>query len=154
MESAAKSIAKRFRLARERASLSIAEMAVRAGISEPCIWDLETYDNELMTVYSPADLYRFADILSVAPTELVGTETPDAHLSASELASAICEHCQVRRRTLEEFGHAAGWDICEAVGAPQLLLTDFSIDGIQDICRELDVDWRRFISGLSQKDQM
>ena len=71
---AAVSTSTRFRVARERAGLSIADTAARAGVSEPCVWDLETHDDELMTVYSPADLQRFAGILSVAPRELVGTE--------------------------------------------------------------------------------
>jgi transcriptional regulator with XRE-family HTH domain len=138
----------RFRAARARAGLSIAETATRAGVSEPCVWDLETHDDELMTVYSPADLQRFAGVLSVAPRELVGTEERDDPISADELASAIREHCRARSMTLNEFGDAAGWDIGKAVDTPQMLLSDISIDGIRDICGQLGIDWQRFISGL------
>ena len=49
----------------------------------------------------------------------------------------------------DEFGEAAGWDISKAVDAPQRLLTDISLDGIRDICRELGIDWQRVIRGLS-----
>ena len=139
----------RFRAARERAGLSIAETAARAGVSEPWVWDLESYDNELMMTCSPADLQRFAGILSVAPRELVGTEERGDPISADELASAIREYCRVRNMTLDEFGNAAGWDVSKAAHAPQLLLSDFSLDGIRDICRALGLDWQRFISGLS-----
>jgi DNA-binding XRE family transcriptional regulator len=139
----------RFRAARERAGLSIAEIAARAGVSEPCVWDLESHNDELMMTCSPADLQRFAGVLSVAPRELVGTEEHGDPISANELASAIREYCRVRNSTLEEFGDAAGWDVSKAADASQLLLSDFSLDGIRDICRELGVDWQRFISGLS-----
>jgi len=139
----------RFRAARERAGLSIAETATRTGISEPCVWDLETHDHELMSVYSPADLQRFAGVFQVAPRELVGTEERDAPISADDLASAIREQCRVRSMTLDEFGDAAGWDVSKALDAPQVLLTEISIDGIVDVCRELGLDWQRFISGLS-----
>lgn len=146
---AAVSTSNRFRVARERAGLSIAETATRAGISEPCVWDLEIHDDELMTVYSPAYLQRFASVLGVAPRELAGTDDRDAPISAGELATAIREHCRVRGITLDEFGDAAGWDVSKSVDTPQVLLNDISIDGIRDICRELGIDWQRFISGLS-----
>jgi len=139
----------RFRAVRERAGLSIAETAARVGVSEPCVWDLETYDDELMTVCSPADLQRFAGAFSVPPSAIVGTEERDDAISAGELASAIREHCRTRGMTLNDFGDAAGWDVSKAADAPQLLLTDFSLDGIRDICRESGLDWQRFISGLS-----
>ena len=113
------------------------------------MWDLETHDDELMTVCSSADLQLFASVLCVAPRELVGTEERDDPISAAQLASAIREHCRVRGMTLDEFGDAAGWDVSKAVYSPELLLTELSLDGIQDVCRELSIDWQRFISGLS-----
>jgi transcriptional regulator with XRE-family HTH domain len=145
----AASTSARFRAARERAGLSIAETAARVGISEASVWDLETYDDELMTLYSPAELQRFAWALSVAPRELVGTEERNDTISATELASAIREHCRARKMTVGQFGGKVGWDLSNAVDAPQLLLSDLSLDGIGDICRELGIDWQRFISGLS-----
>ena len=145
---AAVSIPDRFRAARERAGLSVAETAARAGVSEPCVWDLESHDDELMTVYSPADLLRFASILHVTPRELVGTEERNNPISADGLASAIREYCRVRNITLEEFGDATGWGVSKAAKAPQLLLSEFSLDGIRDVCRKLGIDWQRFISGL------
>ena len=42
----------------------------------------------------------------------------------------------------------AGWYVAESLTAPQKFLQDYTIDGIQDICRELEVDWKRVIIGL------
>jgi transcriptional regulator with XRE-family HTH domain len=139
----------RFRNARERAGLSVAETAARAGVPEACVWDLESYDDELMTAYSAADLRRFAAVLSVAPRELLGTDDRGAPVSPDELALAIRAHCQARGMTSDAFGEAAGWDVSKAVNSPQMLLTDFSIDGVRDICRELGIQWQRIISGLT-----
>ena len=79
----------------------------------------------------------------------MGTEERDDPMSADELASIIREHCRTRNITLDEFADAAGWDVSKAADAPQLLLSDFSLDGVRDICRELGVEWQRFIRGLS-----
>ena len=43
---------------------------------------LESHNDELMTVYSAADLQRFAVAFSVAPRELVGTEQRGDPMSA------------------------------------------------------------------------
>ena len=79
----------RFRAVRERAGLSIAETAARVGVSEPCVWDLETYDDDLMTVCSPVDLQRFAGAFSVPPGAIVGTKERDDAISA-DLTATEC----------------------------------------------------------------
>lgn len=61
--SASISIPDRFRAARERAGLSVLEVAALADVSPECVWDLESHDDELMQVYSPAELRHFAVIL-------------------------------------------------------------------------------------------
>jgi transcriptional regulator with XRE-family HTH domain len=134
-----------FRAARERAGLSVAEVAVRAGVAEPCIWDVESYEDELTSVYSPAQLRRFAAVLGVRPVDLLGVEPVADPVSHVDLAAMIRGHCQVRGITIDEFGDAAGWEVKEAVDAPERLLHEVSIDGIRDICRELGIDWQRFI---------
>jgi transcriptional regulator with XRE-family HTH domain len=138
----------RFRTARERAGLSVAETATRANISESSVWDLETYDDELTSVYSPLELKHFATIVGVRPSELVGTAERGDPMSSAELASAIRERCRERGITVAEFSEAAGWDVTAAVDTPQMFLTDVSIDGVRDICREAGIEWERFISGL------
>jgi hypothetical protein len=113
------------------------------------VWDLETYDVELMMIYSVADLQRFAAVLGLGPHELVGIEPCNAPTFPAEVAAAICGYCQSCGTTLDEFSPLAGWDIVNAVATPRRLLTDFSIDGIADICCALSIDWHRFGGGLS-----
>jgi transcriptional regulator with XRE-family HTH domain len=143
------STAARFRAARTQAGLSIAQTATRTGVSEASVWDLETYDDELMTTCSPARLLRFAEVFGVAPGELLGTEAHRDPVSASELASLIREHCRTSGISLDAFGDAAGWDVSKAADVPHLLLSDFPLDGIRDICQLLRIDWQRFVSGLT-----
>lgn len=85
----------------------------------------------------------------MAPWELVGIEDCGEPITADELASAIRENCRVRNMTLDEFGDAAGWDVSKAVNTPPLLLAEYSLDGIKEICRELGLDWRPVIRSLS-----
>jgi transcriptional regulator with XRE-family HTH domain len=138
----------RFREARERAGMSITEMAMRAGISEPCVWDLESHEDELMVAYSSADLQQFAAILNVRAAYLLGTAECNDPITHTQLASAIREHCKTREMTIEQFSGTAGWEIAAAIDSPDLFLSDFTLDGIQDICRELVIDWARFVSSL------
>jgi DNA-binding XRE family transcriptional regulator len=142
------SIANRFREARERAGLSIAETARRAGISEACVWDLETDDNELTCAYSPADLQRFAAILNIRPAELLGVEMRSDPITAGAIISTVQEHCRTRAMTIDQFCEVAGWDITAAMASPELLLSAISIDGSRDVCRAVGVEWERVISAL------
>ena len=44
---------KRLREWRERAGLSHNEAARRMGVSSPCIWDIESFEDELASCHSP-----------------------------------------------------------------------------------------------------
>ena len=138
----------RFREARERVGLSPDEAALRMGISTASLWDIECCDNEL-TIYSPTEIRRFCQILSVSPRELFGIEVQAAPLSAADLATLIRKHCLSKCITIEQFEDEAGWDLVKSLDEPERFLhDDYSIDGIQDICRVLGVDWQRFILSL------
>lgn len=137
-----------FKQARECAGLSAAEVAERAGVSPECVHDLESYDDELIAIYSAAELQRFAAIFNVTPRDLLGIRGSLEPISCAELAAAIRQHCLNHGMAPETFGDAAGWEISKAVEIPQLFLTDYPIDGIKDLCDELAIDWRRFFSGL------
>ena len=140
--------ADRFRMARHQAGLSVFEFAARAGISEASAFDLESYDDEMLTVYSPADLQRFATVLGVSASELLGIREVGDPLTPVMLAAAIAEFCKVRATTIEEIEEATGWNVVASLGQPDRFLSDYSIDGIQDICRKLSIEWQRFIGGL------
>lgn len=47
----------RFREARERLGLSVADAATRCGLPAACVWDIEGYEDELTACYSAADVF-------------------------------------------------------------------------------------------------
>jgi transcriptional regulator with XRE-family HTH domain len=139
------SISTRFREYRERAGLSHDEAASMMGISGPCVWDIETHEEEIGSCYSVADVQRFCGVLGIQPRELFGFEAASPSLSAHEIAVLIREHCRSRGITAAQFEDAAGWSVAKSLDEPERFRHDYPIDGIMDICRELGVDWKRFI---------
>src|SRR6266404_1158391 len=61
------SASKRFRELRERAGLSHDEAAKRMGVSSACIWDIESFEGELASCYSPYEVRHFCEVLGVRP---------------------------------------------------------------------------------------
>jgi DNA-binding XRE family transcriptional regulator len=140
--------ASRFREFRERASLSHDEAARQMGISSPSVWDIESHEDELSSCYSPSEVQRFCRVLGVRPIELFGVEVAEPPISAVELVRLIREQCQSRGVTLEQFEDSVGWRLSACIEPPEHLLADISVDGLQWLCRELGVDWRRVILSL------
>jgi transcriptional regulator with XRE-family HTH domain len=139
--------ASRFREFRERAGLSHDEVAHRSGFPSACIWDIESYDGDL-TGYSPIEMSGLCRILGVGPAELFGGNVAGAPLSALDLVRLIHEQCRLRGVTLEQFEDTVGWRLGKCIEPPERLLEDMSIDGLQWLCREVGVDWRRVLLSL------
>jgi DNA-binding XRE family transcriptional regulator len=137
----------RFKELRERAGFSREEAASRMGISSPSVWDIEAFEDELTSCYSPSQVRRFCEAMSVRPVELFGVSTEPAVL-AGELADRIRAECRKRNITLEQFEDAVGWKLSECLDPPERLLEDMTLDGMQWLCRELGIDWHRVIMGL------
>jgi transcriptional regulator with XRE-family HTH domain len=142
------STSSRFKKFRGRSGLSHEEAARQMDITPPSVWDLESYEDELCTVYSPAQVQRFARVLGIRPIEFFGEVPTEPPVTAAEVASLIRERCRSRKMSLEQFEDAAGWSLSECLEPPERLLENVSVDGLQDICRELDIDWRRVVFGL------
>src|SRR5277367_4840115 len=105
------STALRFREFRERAGLSHDQVAHALGVSSSCIWDIESWEDELSTLYSPSDVQKFSKVLGVRPIELFGIEILEPPISAETLVKLIHEQCHSRNITLEQFGNVVGWDL-------------------------------------------
>jgi transcriptional regulator with XRE-family HTH domain len=133
----------RFRQARERRGLSADEVATRSGISLGSVWDFEAFEEELTSGYSPRDLQALCRVVGLRPIELFGDDSTDTPVSANELAEMIREECRSRGITLIRFEDAVGWRLSACIDPPEKLLEDMTVDGLQWLCRELRIDWRR-----------
>jgi hypothetical protein len=135
----------RFRQARELRGLSPEEVAGQCDISSSCIWDIELCDGDLTNCYSPDEIRRFCRVLGVHPVELFGEKISESTVSADELVERIREECRLRGVTLDQFEDVVGWRLSACMEPPEMLLNDLSIDGLQWLCRELRIDWRRVL---------
>jgi len=135
----------RFRELRERAGLSPAEAVKRMDISADCVWDIEAYDDELFECYSLSEVQRFCQAIGARLTELFPVETTESPVSASELVRLIQEKCHNSAITLEQFENTVGWQLSGGFEAPERLLEDMTIAGVQSLCRELGIDWLRVV---------
>ena len=133
----------RFREARERLGLSPDEVAAQSGVSDAGVWDIEACEGDLTCCYSPRDVQKFCRVLGIRPVELFGGEISESPVSADELVRLIHEECRSRGITLEQFEDAVGWRLSACIEPPERLLEDMTVDGLQWLCRELRIDWRR-----------
>ena len=79
---------KRFRELRERAGLSIDEAAGRIGVQSPCIWDIESFEDEITSCYFPLEVQRFCKALGASAAELFEVATSEPAVSAEEFGRA------------------------------------------------------------------
>ena len=133
----------RFREARERLGLSPDEVAAQSGVSDAGVWDIEACEGDLTCCYSPRDVQKFCRVLGIRPVELFGGEISESPVSADELVRLIHEECRSRGITLEQFEDAVGWRLSACIEPPERLLEHMTVDGLQWLCRELRIDWRR-----------
>jgi hypothetical protein len=136
---------KRFRNLRERAGLSEEEASEQMGVQ---VWDIEAIDRELTSCYSPSEVRKFCDVLRAKPSELFDVDTDQPPVSPQELISLMHTECRKRGLTLEQFEDIVGWRLSQCIDPPERLLEDMSLDGLQWLCRELGIDWRRVILSL------
>jgi transcriptional regulator with XRE-family HTH domain len=140
--------ASRFREAREQAGLTVFDVAERTGLSDASVFDLESFDDELTMVYGPSDLVRIGAVLGVSPLNLLGLVPQSGVIAPAELAAAVHRYCVSSAITVADFEDRCGCRVAEAVQQPERLLSEFSIDGIRDVCRTANVEWEQFINGL------
>lgn len=139
---------KRFQEFRERAGLTYDEVAKKMGLSIPCVRDIESYEDEIYTLYSLRQIQGFCLILGVHPSELLCDKTDESPISAFDLVQKIRENCTSHQINLDQFEDTVGWHLGKMMDPPSLLLDEINIDGIQDLCRELGINWERVILSL------
>ncbi|MDB6023367.1 MAG: hypothetical protein JWQ04_3224 [Pedosphaera sp.] len=137
-----------FREARERAGLPPEEAARRMCLSHSLLRSIESDDDELTAVHSPADIQRFCSVLGVRPCELLAVRCQAKPLTPEEIAANIFHHCRAEGMTVTHFEEMVGWCVTRSLEKPQRFFHDYSLDALRDICRELDLEWERIIVGL------
>lgn len=96
----------------------------------------------------PRTFFRFGVALQVRAFSFFGEQIAEAPVSAVELVERIQEECRVRNITLEQFEDAVGWKLGDSMVPPARLLEDMTLDGLQWLCRELHIEWRRVLAAL------
>jgi hypothetical protein len=114
-------------------------------MSKSGIWDIETQPDELASVYSPREIQQLCQVIRIRPIELFSGPVAESPVSAGELVQRIHAECRSRGITLDQFEDAVGWRLSDCIEPPERLLEDMTIDGLQWLCRELRIDWRRVL---------
>lgn len=138
----------RFRQARERIGLLPDELAAQSGIPAAGIWDIEAFEGDLTSSYSPKDVQRLCRVLAISPVALFGDAVVEPPITAADLVGRIKVECSLRNISLAEFEEVVGWSLAVGMEAPEKLLENMTIDGLQWLCRELRIDWRRVLLSL------
>jgi transcriptional regulator with XRE-family HTH domain len=138
----------RFREAREALGLSPEEVASRSGVQGADIWEIEGLENDLTDFYSVRDVEQFCRVLGIHPIELFGDDISEPGVSAEELVRRIHEECRARSVTLEQLDDGVGGSLAQCVEPAEKLLSHMTAGGLQWLCRELRIDWRRVLLSL------
>ncbi|HZV35139.1 MAG TPA: helix-turn-helix transcriptional regulator [Verrucomicrobiae bacterium] len=136
------------REARERAGLPPEEAARRMCISRSLLRSLESNDDELTALHSPADVQRFCHVLGVRPAELLDVKCQGKPLTPEDIAAKIFDHCRKKGVDISQFEDTVGWCVTRSLEKPRRFLQDYSLDALRDICRELNLEWERLVAGL------
>lgn len=135
----------RFREARERLGLSPPEVAALSGVVDADVWEIEGLENDLTLCYSPNQIRQFCRVLGIRPIELFGEEITEPALSGDGLVRLIHQECHSRGITLGQFEDIVGWRLSSSMEPTEKLFEDMTVDGLQWLCRELRIDWRRVL---------
>lgn len=138
----------RFREARRRLRLTPDEVAARSGIPYADVGEMELFDRDLVCCYSPRQLQRFCRVLKIRPIQLFADAVTASAISAQDLVQCIQDHCRLRSISLAELEESLEWKLRGCMEQPEKLLEDMTVDGLQCLCRELEVDWHRVLLSL------
>jgi len=124
------------------------EVAAHSGLSAPEVWDIEAHKEDLTYCYSARDLQQLCLVLAIRPIELFGGEVVEPGVSTDELVERIHTECRSCGITPEQFEDVVGYRLSECMEPSERLIEELNIDGLQRLCRELRIDWRRVLLSL------
>jgi hypothetical protein len=134
-------------VARERAGLSVPELASAIGINEAWCWDLLVHEEELFCTLSLRQFLKAASALRVSPFSLLPEPVapPNEGRSFEELTQLIIRFCAEREITSEQFGELAGWDVQGMLKAPSTAIDVWDLECLRDVCVALNLHWPDFL---------
>jgi hypothetical protein len=125
-------------------------MAERLGISLPAYYDLESFDDELVTCLSLDQVKRLAQVLQVSVAALLGQNadaTADSPaVSMAELMDWIRQRVVREGSSIDAFSDRVGWDITAAMTNPDSGWRDWNIDCLRDVCADMGIEPLRVLS--------
>jgi hypothetical protein len=133
----------RIREARERLGLGASEVSDPAGLNDDWYFDVEHFDHEVTGNVTLDQLIVVARRLRLTPLGILeGPEfpPPPRRLSLEELAKRAEERMLAQGLSVADFSQRVGWEMAPVFADPQHVRT-YTVDALQEICREAGVDW-------------
>jgi transcriptional regulator with XRE-family HTH domain len=139
--------AAQIRFFRVKAGKSTAHMAEQLGLNPAWYSDLEQRDDELVSTLTLFQAMNLAAILSVRVDELLLSDrpSPEQHIPLLSLPDRIRAHAAREGISIEQFGDQIGWELNEFMDSPLKGAAEFPILFLQDLARQLGIDWLRLI---------
>jgi transcriptional regulator with XRE-family HTH domain len=128
---------------RERAGLTIADVALVIGLNHDWVSDLEWHDSELYSNVSLAAIQRLARLLRTTVEHLLMLEDLPRvgdPVRFGEIVSRLRGHLRQSGKSAASFGDEVGWDI-EGVLRDDEERWNWSPDGLRDIATGVAADW-------------
>jgi transcriptional regulator with XRE-family HTH domain len=144
--------AARLRTAREQTGRSIDTIAALLGMTREAYWDLESYDDEVLTCISIEQFAWLCRTLGIAPRALFAEEYRDepGTINLEALGLKITAHLQAEQMDLSEFEERVGWDVATLLERPQELFTErYTVDALRAICQAIGVNWVTALSEIA-----
>ena len=67
-------------------------------------------------------------------------------VSISKLVELIKEDIKLKLEDADSFGERIGWDVSSALEDPNNIWKDWNLDGLQDICHAVGVNWEHVLN--------
>ena len=150
-----KDYGRRLREARERSGKTIDEMAALLDLSWESYRDLEMHDDEVVLVLSLQELVTLSKALGIDLVEFFsdGAPKPEESVSLDALAEKIKEYIAAHNLSVAEFEEAVGWELANSLTDPGQFM-NLNLDGLMDITRPLNLDWRAVLQNLSSRAEL
>jgi transcriptional regulator with XRE-family HTH domain len=135
------SLGSKLKLARELSGKTEREVAAALGISVPSYYDLETFDDELETCLSLAEVSKLCSLLRIDPVWLFteGDLKGSSRMRLSELVDNIRSFIGARM-TVDEFEDKVGFVVSPCFEDWHAVL-EWNVECLRSVCSVIGIDW-------------